>query len=320
MYNSENAEVTIDGLKVTTNPYVAIDNYGIANISNSTLVGIITNKKTMNLTNVTVNSNSYNGINNEQSGIMNINSGEYNVQITNNSTGALNIGTKDGNVNTESPLISTNSTSITNTSGTLNFYDGTIKGTQAVLGSISEIEDGYEIIKETKDNLEILHLGKEYVAQISSSNEKYYTLQEAIDNVENDNEVVKLLRNIFTLPASSSVVVSADKNLIIDLNGFSINQNIDKYLINNGTLVLKDSSATKSEESEQITYNSKFITTKDIILENNGTLKIEGGIFTSTLSVKNLITNNGEMIIENGNMSAAENTTNLIENTGGEYK
>ena len=316
VYNSENAEVTIDGLKVTTNPYVAIDNHGIANISNSTLVGIITNKKTMNLTNVTVNSNSYNGISNEQSGIMNINSGEYNVQITNNSTGSLNVGTKDGNVNTESPLISTNSTSITNTSGTLNFYDGTIKGTQAVLGSISEIEDGYEIIKETKENLEILHLGKEYVAQISSSNEKYYTLQEAIDNVENDNEVVKLLRNIFTLPTSSSVVVSADKNLIIDLNGFSINQNIDKYLINNGTLVLKDSSATKSEESEQITYNSKFITTKDIILENNGTLKIEGGIFTSTLSVKNLITNNGEMTIENGNMSASSGTTNLIENTG----
>ena len=339
LYNAKGAIAKIENLKITSRPIYSIYNLGTVDVANSILTSRIINVETgiMNLTNTSVKnlSNSFREVTNSGSGEINIDGGEYNVpvnnsstgtiniksgtinnSVTNSSTGTINIGTKDGNVIKESPLISTTSTTISNVSGTFNFYDGTIKGSPAIYGSISEIEDNNDLIKEKEDNLEVVYLGREYIAQIKSTEEKYYTLQEAINAVAKDSDEIKLLRNVVTLPEAKSIVISEDKNIILDLNGFEINQNNSKYIENNGILNLKDSSESTTDSNDRTMYKGKFITTKENIIENKGTLIIDGGTFTSDLSINNPINNLGNLIINNIYISFGQKSTNIIRNSG----
>ena len=339
LYNAKGAIAIIENLEITSRLVNSIYNVGTVDVTNSILADRVINAETgiMNLTNTTVNSQGYyfkevtnsgtgeiniDGgeynvpVNNSSTGTLNVKSGTINNSVTNSSTGTINIGTKDGNVVKESPLISTTSTTISNVSGTFNFYDGTIKGSPAIYGSISEIEEDNDLIKEKEDNLEIIYLDKEYVAQIKSTEEKYYTLQEAINAVTKDADEIKLLRNIVTLPNSETILIPSEKNLILDLNGYEINQNNTKYIENNGIMNLKDSSESTTDSNGITTYKSKFITTKDNIIENNGTLIIDGGTFISDLSVNNIIVNSGNLTINNIYMVFGGTSSNFIKNSG----
>ena len=339
LYNAKGAIAKIENLKITSRPIYSIYNLGTVDVTNSILTSRTINTGTgiMNLTNTTVKnlSNSFREVTNSESGEINIDGGEYNVpvnnsstgtinvksgtinnSVTNSSTGIINIGVKDGVVNKDSPLISTTSTTISNVSGTFNFYDGTIKGSPAIYGSISEIEEDNDLIKEKEDNLEIIYLDKEYVAQIKSTEEKYYTLQEAINAVTKEADEVKLLRNIVTLPDAETILIPSEKNIILDLSGYEINQNNTKYIENNGIMNLKDSSESTTDSNGVTTYKGKFITTKDNIIENNGTLIIDGGTFTSDLSVNNIIVNSGNLTINNIYMVFGGTSSNFIKNSG----
>ena len=339
LYNAKDAIAKIENLKITSRPIYSIYNLGTVDVTNSILTDRVINAETgiMNLTNTIVNSQSYNfkevtnsgtgeinidggeynvPVNNSSTGTINVKSGTINNSVTNSSTGIINIGVKDGVVSKEAPLISTTSTTISNVSGTFNFYDGTIKGSPAIYGSISEIEEDNDLIKEKEDNLEIIYLDKEYVAQIKSTEEKYYTLQEAINAVTKEADEVKLLRNIVTLPDAETILIPSEKNLILDLNGYEINQNNTKYIENNGIMNLKDSSESTTDSNGVTTYKGKFITTKDNIIENNGTLIIDGGTFTSDLSVNNIIVNSGNLTINNIYMVFGGTSSNFIKNRG----
>ncbi len=339
LYNAKGAISKIENLKITSRPIYSIYNLGTVDVTNSILTDRVINAETgiMNLTNTIVNSQSYNfkevtnseigeinidggeynvPVNNSSTGTINVKSGTINNSVTNSSTGIINIGVKDGVVNKESPLISTTSTTISNVSGTFNFYDGTIKGSPAIYGSISEIEEDNDLIKEKEDNLEIIYLDKEYVAQIKSTEEKYYTLQEAINAVTKEADEVKLLRNIVTLPDAETILIPSEKNIILDLSGYEINQNNTKYIENNGIMNLKDSSESTTDSNGVTTYKGKFITTKDNIIENNGTLIIDGGTFTSDLSVNNIIVNSGNLTINNIYMVFGGTSSNFIKNSG----
>ena len=339
LYNAKDAIAKIENIEITSRPINSIYNLGTVDVTNSILTSRTINTETgiMNLTNTTVKnlSNSFREVTNSGSGEINIDGGEYNVpvnnsstgtinvksgtinnSVTNSSTGIINIGVKDGVVNKDSPLISTTSTTISNVSGTFNFYDGTIKGSPAIYGSISEIEEDNDLIKEKEDNLEIIYLDKEYVAQIKSTEEKYYTLQEAINAVTKEADEVKLLRNIVTLPDAETILIPSEKNIILDLSGYEINQNNTKYIENNGIMNLKDSSESTTDSNGVTTYKGKFITTKDNIIENNGTLIIDGGTFTSDLSVNNIIVNSGNLTINNIYMVFGGTSSNFIKNSG----
>ena len=339
LYNAKGAIANIENLKITSRPIYSIYNLGTVDVTNSILTDRVINAETgiMNLTNTIVNSQSYNfkevtnsgtgeinidggeyniPVNNSSTGTINVKSGTINNSVTNSSTGIINIGVKDGVVNKESPLISTTSTTISNVSGTFNFYDGTIKGSPSIYGSISEIEEDNDLIKEKEDNLEIIYLDKEYVAQIKSTEEKYYTLQEAINAVTKEADEVKLLRNIVTLPDAETILIPSEKNIILDLGGYEINQNNTKYIENNGIMNLKDSSESTTDSNGVTTYKGKFITTKDNIIGNNGTLIIDGGTFTSDLSVNNIIVNSGNLTINNIYMVFGGTSSNFIKNSG----
>ena len=287
-----------------------LNNYGsgIFNINSGMIKSWVYNRDTSTL-NISGGTIGY-GIENIGTGTVNITGGNIDTSrngITNNNGGTINIGIKDGTVNKESPIIKSSSDNgIYNGNGTLNFYDGTIKGKTAISGTINDIEENYDIIKQTENGLEVKYLGREYAAQIESTGEKYYTLKEAIDAVTNTSETVKVLRDITTLPIAETITIADDKNIILDLNGNVISQGNTPLIVNNGTLDLKDTAETKGG----------LVSTAGTIIENTGTLTMDVGSVTAPVKVTNLLNNSGTLIINNISMSVAGGSSNLIINTG----
>ena len=256
--------------------------------------------------------------------VLNINAGTFNwgstgsssYVIENRSTGTVNIGVKDGTVDNDSIKISSTQKGLYNNTGTLNFYDGIVKGVTAIQGKVNDVEDGYDIVKETDGNLEVKYLGKVYAAQIESTGEKYYSIKEAIDAVTKDDEIIKLLRNITTFTTAETIEISDNKNVILDLNGYTINQGNKPLINNNGTLTLRDSSDTTTDSYGNVKYKGQIITSNGTIINNNGSFIFESGTITSDVQVDNLITNTNNMTINNGYVTVSGRSSDLIINSG----
>ena len=136
-------------------------------------------------------------------------------------------------------------------------------------------------------------------------NAKYTSLQEAIDAATAENNEVVLIAN-----TNENVTIAADKNIVLDLNGFTLNGGTTQSqaaLTNNGIVVIKDSSAAgtgtiKREDDGTPSYYTVY---------NLGTMTFNGG---------NVYNNSGDG--ENGsslvcNVGTSEsNTATLIINDG----
>ena len=294
LYNGNNGILNIHSGNV--NNSISNNDNGILNIYDGALTRIANNNQaTINLFSGTINY-------------------KYDAIINNNSA-TINIGIKDGNVNLDSPIITTNAISVTNNAnGKLNFYDGKITGATAISGPVIDIEDGYDIIKETVDGKEVKYLAKQAVAQIESTKEKYNTIQEAIDAVTNTGETIKLLRELTTLSSTSTITMPEGKDIILDLNGYKILQNNTKFIINNGIFTLKDSGATTTDSNGYTVYSGTIISSVGNVIENNGTFNYDGGTITSSQSVSSLITNNGIINMNGGYLTSTTYSSNLIVN------
>ena len=136
-------------------------------------------------------------------------------------------------------------------------------------------------------------------------NAKYATLQEAIDEAEGDNNEVVLIAN-----TNENVTIAAGQNIILDLNGFTLNGGTESgkaALTNNGTVVIKDSSADKTGTIKREDNGTPSYYTVD----NLGTMTFNGG---------NVYNNSGEgekgsSLIRNVGTSES-NTATLIINDG----
>ena len=113
------------------------------------------------------------------------------------------------------------------------------------------------------------------VAQIGLS--KYATLQEAIDDVPTDNTetTITLLKNDL-----EAVSIVANKNIILDLDGYT--------LYNNGTKTAQSMNDSTKRPS---------------VIENLGTLKIMNGTITTKSRQAAINTGTGSVIIENATIS-----------------
>ena len=136
-------------------------------------------------------------------------------------------------------------------------------------------------------------------------NAKYATLQEAIDEAEGDNNEVVLIAN-----TKENVTIAAGQSIILDLNGFTLNGGTESgkaALTNNGTVVIKDSSADKTGTIKREDNGTPSYYTVD----NLGTMTFNGG---------NVYNNSGEgekgsSLIRNVGTSES-NTATLIINDG----
>mgnify|MGYP001011813836 CR=1 FL=1 len=286
-------------------------NYHIVNVSDNSKTNIYGGTLNGYISNEGANS-----VLNINAGIFNWSSAGSSYVINNSSTGTVNIGVKDGKVDNDSIKISSTEKGLYNNTGTLNFYDGIVKGVTAIQGKVNDVEDGYDIVKETDGNLEVKYLGKVYAAQIESTGEKYYSIKEAIDAVTKDGEIIKLLRNITTFTTAETIEISDNKNVILDLNGYTINQGNKPLINNNGTLTLRDSSDTTADSYGNVKYKGQIITSNGTIINNNGSFIFESGTITSDVQVDNLITNTNNMTINNGYVTVSGRSSDLIINSG----
>ena len=134
------------------------------------------------------------------------------------------------------------------------------------------------------------------------------TLQELINNAA-EPVSVKLEGNI-----AGSLTVPQDKDVTLDLNGFTLNGGDSHAILNRGTLCIKDSSG-----------NGKIVASKanTSALRNVADCVIEGGIFTRTEAegnkwhtvenFGNMTFNGGKVIAEDGQSFAIVNGWNYID-------
>lgn len=140
-----------------------------------------------------------------------------------------------------------------------------------------------------------------YVAKIGEAG--YETLAEAIAAATNGQTVMLLTR------VAENVVIDADKNFTLDLNGFTLNGgtgNKNAAILNNGTLVITDSSAAKTGTIKRDDNGDRGY----YVILNLGTMTIEQA------NVVNNSGHDGSSLIRNGGNDTKVSTLTI---NGGEF-
>ena len=140
------------------------------------------------------------------------------------------------------------------------------------------------------------------VAQIDNTG--YATLAAAISAAA-AGDTVKLLTDIGTEGTDTAVTIASGKKITLDLNGCTIYG----YVVNNGTLIIKDGTAA----GEYMTGDGGIISATTHTVQNSGTLTIESGYFDALTHGKAALYNNtGATITEisGGYFTRSEETGN----------
>lgn len=256
-----------NSISVSSIKEINIENSTIESISSNGIYDISKNLENLNIKSSTVKAYS-NGIYNESP----------NTVVT--------IGDKDDVDNDGNILVSKTLPNISgllgiginNTSSNtiINFYDGIIKGKKgAIVGTINEIPTNYEIITETETDedgsnpLEVKYLSTLPVAKIGD--EVYNSLNEAFSAVTDDAKTtVELLRDV-TLPTSQkTITIPENRNIILDLYGYTINFSNNEFIINNGTLFVTDTNVQTNSKTNVTYYNGKVLSNSNVFVNNKG--------------------------------------------------
>ena len=259
-----------------------------------------------------------------------------NNAIYNSGAGTITIGTKDGNVSTTYPRINGNKYGLynSNASATINFYDGIIIGktNQSIYGTVTDIEDGYDIVKTANGSTEEATLRQTVAVKIlktsiNSANLTnittedmtdyygFYSIQDAANAcTDNQQTTAIVVRNLTYLSTGDPETIPANKDIILDVAGHNITSGKAGKFVNNGSLQIIDSS---TEKTSVITSNLGTLIT------NNGTLELGEVAFSMTdtngtsSSYVDFIVNNGNLSMEDTSITVDSNTRyiNVINNT-----
>ena len=316
----------------------ALLNSGEVEISGGTITGnnySITNSNSLKMTDGTVNIGKIRctgGVTAIEGGT--VNSNTYGIEITSNAS-VLTIGKQGGEVSTTNPQIIGETYGINNSAnGTFNFYDGIIKGETAINGNVTAQEEGYEVIVTEENEIETAILGNLPVAEVNG--EQYYSINEAFEICSTDGTetIVKLLRNYNT---DTTNTIGANKNVILDIQGYKITSSVENLFINNGQFRVIDSIGEGNVQGLEGTIitneeNSNFVledgiqivmsksgtsATYKAVIENKGNVEIRGGSIEGTGSYNIGINNtgNGYIKITGGTILALKGINNTSSNS-----
>ena len=319
--NNKNGTIRVTGgtIEKANNKYgIENEESGTVQIEGGTLTsaGIgIYNEKTegvITMTGGTITSKE-DGINNINAGSITITGGtitsENKIGINNASTGKVVIGEKGGEVSTTNPAITGKTYGISSEKASFDFYDGIIIGatSQSINGSLNEIEPGYDVIKENReDDTESATLQKLPIARIVSTGKEYYQISDAVLEVpENTKETIQILRIKQTLASDNKVIIGENQDITIDLNGYEISTDIEEFIQNNGKLTITDS-------SEEVTGKIKSYSTKPVVNNIGAELIIEKGTISATGEI--VINNKENLTIKEGIVTGGTNGVKIQEN------
>lgn len=212
------------------------------------------------------------------------------VDIKNN--GIVTIGINNEIISEISPRIEGDKHGINqeSDSSVLNFYDGIIVGGESSVGGSTQYDDvpiAHKVSTQGGNNQPqeaILKRNSDIEAVIGQ--QEYITIEEAFNAVNTninytENTPVEIdVVSLNDVTIEKAIVLNSNKNVILDLNGRTINKNTytttedwEKYIfVNNGTLEIKDSSENVDEEQKYLTLQHEgeyYFEHKDNYLKPN---------------------------------------------------
>ena len=268
-------EGTINATRTATSKGIS---YGVYNVSTGSI------EISRGIINATSTTSSY-GVYNVSTGSINIRGGTINATsnssygVYNSSTGTVIIGINDNRISAIEPLIEGQTYGIHNYIGILNVYDGKIKGSigNAVVGAITQTEEGYELIKTEEEGKEITTLGllqneqtedSVVSVKIGETTKYYQSLIYGISTVGEEQATITMLKD-----TKEAVSILSSKNIILDLSGREIlsEGKETKVISNYGILEIIDS-------GELGIINATSTTSSYGVYNNNtGSMTISGG-------------------------------------------
>lgn len=222
---------------------------------------------------------------------------DYDIGIKN--YGHLTLG-NDDNIYSDYPVIKGKMHSIMSLYSDFNWYDGTLYGKKlfSIHGTIESSPSSYDIqVENIDDNNEKLYLKEKTtfesnVAQIGDT--KYKTLEDAF-NSSVDGDTIKLINSARTL---KPFVIPENKNITMDLNGYSLVDYNKEVFTNNGTFNLKDSTTVKADDSVVLGASKLYSMGGQSIIKNNGISNINDLVIDlRSLASEGAISNNNKMDI-----------------------
>ncbi len=260
IHNLNNSSVTIENGEIVSNNNNAILNYGSILINNGFIM---------------TNSQSAEAISNQSGGEINIINAQVQAlnNIAINNKGTLTLGINDSRVNTSSPIIIGKDYGIY-TTGELNWFDGKIIAKEIILGDVTKLENGYLINKDIVDGTQT---GTLVTPKYSVNGSKYVTLEEAI-NASNSGDTIELLQDTFDV---SDVEIS--KNIILNLNGYTLTREKEIVILENGNLNIKSGEIQSTSDSAIVAYMGN-LEVQDTNIQGN-----KYGIVQTTNSLLNII-------------------------------
>lgn len=135
----------------------------------------------------------------------------------------------------------------------------------------------------------------------------YSTLQAAI-NAASDEGEVDLIANV-----TESITISADDNVTLDLNGYTLTNSTGHTITNNGTLTINDSSSSHAGTVNNVTHQKAAVYN-----ESGATAMLHAGTYERSLEAGDTNGNNGNSyytIYNQGNMEIS----NAVINNKGTY-
>ena len=342
--NKSSGTIIING--GTINKDVTNESTGTITITEGKISGTVKNSEAsgyVNISGTVEDTQITGGIVNQANATLEITGGYITASKAIENSGTLTIGTKntvsEQDPDIRNPYIKGTTYGLYINSGTVNFYDGKIEGStnNAIYGTVTNIEDGFQILTykagdtfnggTVANNRQIKVLGLEDVAEVTSTGLKYGSLRKAVEAASSSQQdTITIIKGITMLSSASSVEIPANKNIIIDLKGYTITASNENTIINKGTLQITDTANdTKGKitnsESTAIKNNSGAtlllgtITVEDTavgeesqsidIIKNEGTLNITGATITANNNYITAIHNSGSgsITIVEGNIT-----------------
>lgn len=327
-----------DNLGYHKNSFVIRNNYNsaqdnVTNITGSTIYNrgsgeVIENNAIMSINNSTIESTTANNAINNKKILTIYGNSEITstaaIGINNTNTATLNLGKpaiEDGEVSKTYSLITGETYGISN-AGTFNFYDGYIRGkTHATSGNVTTTEAGYSFSNPTAavDGYNVAYLDQIKVIRNVQIGEEYFTIAEAVAEASS-GDILQMISNDNVLNTAATIVI--DKQLTLDLNGYTINQGNNILFRNESTFTINDSNTSGNNQGKI------EVASGTIMLDNYGDLVINGGTYNTssnriiikneTLTAEEIANNASEHTVTlqtNVNMNASDNTM-FIENHG----
>ena len=169
----------------------------------------------------------------------------------NDNKAKFTMGDNTNAVSTDVPQVKGNTYGVYVKSGEFDFYDGKITGnTKAIYGGVKNKPENYKVqYSDTDEKVAFLDIDAEVEKIVSVDGVYFSDFESALDHAMNNGMGTILVHKEIDLP--TTMIVDADTDITINLNGHSLNAKLDNTIFtNNGALTIIDEIVDETEDGD----------------------------------------------------------------------